>query len=57
MQNQSHELGLHTCSWKEGGIVPLILHRGEMWARNDDNIERILGSKEGGQGIYPTFPF
>src|SRR5438445_4560436 len=26
-----------------------------MWARNDDNIEHILGSKEGGQGIYILF--
>jgi hypothetical protein len=35
--------------------VPLILHRGEMWARNDENIESILGSKECGQGIYILF--
>lgn len=36
-------------------VVPLILHRGEMWARNDENIKRILGSREGGQGIYILF--
>lgn len=34
---------------------PLILHRGEMWARNADNIKRVLGSKEGGRGVYILF--
>ena len=40
---------------KDAPRVPLILHRGEMWARNDANIEKILGSKEGGQGVYILF--
>lgn len=33
----------------------LITHRGEMWPRNTDNIEAVLGSKNGGQGIYILF--
>jgi hypothetical protein len=33
----------------------LIRHRGEMWPRNIANINPILGSKEGGQGIYILF--
>lgn len=33
----------------------LILHRGEMWPRNAANINAILGSKEGGRGIYILF--
>ena len=33
----------------------LILHRGEMWARNTKNIEKILGSGKGGKGVYILF--
>lgn len=33
----------------------LIQHRGEMWPRNPTNIGRVLGSKDGGQGIYILF--
>jgi len=33
----------------------LICHRGEMWPRNISNINAILGSEEGGQGIYVLF--
>jgi hypothetical protein len=33
----------------------LIHHRGEMWPRNIANIDAVLGSKEGGQGIYILF--
>lgn len=33
----------------------LILHRGEMWPRYIANIDAVLGSKEGGQGIYILF--
>jgi hypothetical protein len=30
----------------------LIHHRGEMWPRNITNIRAVIGSKDGGQGIY-----
>lgn len=33
----------------------LISDRGEMWPRNTANIEAVLGSKKGGQGIYILF--
>lgn len=33
----------------------LIKQFGEMWARNDQNIESIPGSKEGGQGVYVLY--
>lgn len=33
----------------------LIHHRGEMWPRNAANIDAVLGSGEGGQGIYILF--
>ena len=35
--------------------MPLIHDRGEMWARNTENIEAIPGSSEGGRGIYVLF--
>ncbi|MGH9862727.1 MAG: hypothetical protein ACRD35_04815 [Candidatus Acidiferrales bacterium] len=30
----------------------LIKEYGEMWAKNEENIEAVLGSKEGGLGVY-----
>jgi hypothetical protein len=35
--------------------APIIHHCGEMWPRNPENIEKVLGSKAGGQGIYILF--
>lgn len=35
--------------------MALISHRGEMWARNAKNINGVLGSGEGGKGIYILF--
>jgi hypothetical protein len=32
--------------------VALINQFGERWARNSENIERVLGSSKGGQGVY-----
>ena len=36
-------------------MKPLISKYGSMWARNDKNIKRILGSKKGGLGVYVLF--
>ena len=33
-------------------MTQLVSEFGEMWARNPENIEKIRGSKEGGQGVY-----
>jgi hypothetical protein len=33
----------------------LIFHRGEMWPRNKINIDAILRSSKGGQGVYILF--
>jgi hypothetical protein len=30
----------------------LVRKFGEMWAKNLENIEKIPGSKQGGQGVY-----
>ncbi len=35
--------------------MALISARGEMWARNDDTLKAIPGSKEGGKGIYVLY--
>ena len=32
--------------------MPLIKQYGEMWAKNEQNINAVLGSKRGGLGIY-----
>ena len=34
---------------------PLVRECGEMWLRNKENIEGVLGSKEGGQGVYVLY--
>jgi hypothetical protein len=33
----------------------LIKQFGEMWARNDENIEHVTGSANGGQGVYVLY--
>lgn len=35
--------------------MELIEQFGEMWARNPENIERVPGSSEGGQGVYVLY--
>jgi hypothetical protein len=49
-------LGKRSSAILGGGMAKaLIHHRGEMWPRNIANINAVLGSKEGGQGIYILF--
>lgn len=35
--------------------MSLVTHRGEMWARNDENLAAIPGSADGGCGVYILF--
>src|SRR5208337_4772591 len=35
--------------------MALIIRHGEMWPRNQDTIDAIPGTKDGGQGIYILF--
>jgi hypothetical protein len=53
VHNEKTELGEQF--WIEATSMSLVKQFGEMWARNEKNIEDLPGSADGGQGVYVLY--